>query len=389
MAESRFASEDPDALRAEVERLRAENAKLSSAASPTEFWRNTGGGVLIVIGVLVLSMAIAAVWLNRTVMDEDRWVETVAPLAQDAAIQEYVASSASNAIVEGIDIQSYVQEALSALPPKAEILAAPITAAIQTFVRDSASKFVQSPQFPEAWTEMNRLAHRAFIASITQTQGQLINNQNGKVTLDVSVLTDRIKQALSDKGLKFVNDIPLAPSKKQIVLYDSPTLAQFGVIIHAMNTAAYLLPLLALALLGGGVALAANRRKAVLWLGIGIVVATTLPVEMIYLGQAPFAKAAYSLGQMPSAAAEHAYTIVFRNLIRADWIAAFLGAVLAFGAMAVGPAAWAVALRRGVANGQLLGGVGLGWGFGPTGEWIPPHSLRRSTSQVPTRRRRD
>lgn len=79
----------------------------------------------------------------------------------------------------------------------------------------------------------------------------MLDNQNGKVTLDVSVLTDRIKQALSDKGLTFVNDISIPPSGRQIVLVDSPALAQLGTVIHALNTSAYLLPFLALALLAG------------------------------------------------------------------------------------------------------------------------------------------
>lgn len=162
--------EDPDELRAKVERLRAQNEKLSSVASTRQFWRNTSAGILIFIGVLVLSLAIAALCLNRTVMDENRLVETVAPLSQDTAIQGYVATSASNAIFGAVDIRSYVEKALAPLPPQVRILAVPITGAVEMFVRDVAAKFVQSPEFPGLWTKMNALAHKAFIASITQTQ---------------------------------------------------------------------------------------------------------------------------------------------------------------------------------------------------------------------------
>ena len=47
--------------------------------------------MLILFGAILFGLAVSAVWLNRTVMNEDRWVNTVAPLAQDVAIQDYVA----------------------------------------------------------------------------------------------------------------------------------------------------------------------------------------------------------------------------------------------------------------------------------------------------------
>ena len=364
-------SEDNEELRAEVERLREENERLASSAAPHRFWRNGGAGVLVVIGVLVFAMAISALWLNRTIMDEDRWVATVAPLAQDPAIQDYVAVTASNAIFNAVDIQSYVKQALQPLPPQAQILAAPITGAIQTFVRDAATKFTRSPQFPDIWVQMNRLAHKAFIASVTQRQGGLINNQNGVVTVDVSVLVDQIKGALVAKGLTFVNNIPIPVSQEQITLINSPVLGQLSFAIQVMNASAYVLPLLAIALLAGGVALAVNRRKAVLWMGIGIIVVTLLPVQAIYLGQFPFSKAALSLGQMPTAASQSAYNIVFRNLIEANKIAAFIGLVFVLGAVVVGPSKWATALRTGFQHG--LNNVGPDWDFGPVGQWIYDH----------------
>ena len=54
--------DDTKALHAEVDRLRAENEKLAIVAQPHTFWRNGGAGVLIVIGVLLFSMAISAIF---------------------------------------------------------------------------------------------------------------------------------------------------------------------------------------------------------------------------------------------------------------------------------------------------------------------------------------
>jgi hypothetical protein len=364
-------SDDAEELKAELERLRAENERLAHGAGSHAFWRNLMAGLSIALGVVLVTAAISAVWLNRTVMDENHWVETMAPLAQDPAIQDYVATKATDSLFAAVDIQAYVTKALQSLPAQAQVLATPITNAIQNFIREAATKFVRSDQFPQLWEKMNRLAHKAFIASITQRQGGVVNNQAGKITIDVSVLVDEIKTQLTSRGLGFVNAVPTPASSREIVLVDSPALAQAGAAIQVLNTSAIVLPFAAIGLLVLGVALAVDRRKAVLWLGIGIVAVTLLPVQAIYLGQYPFAQAALRIGQVPTAAAQAAYSIVFRNLIRADQLFAVLGIVFVLGAMVAGPSRWAIALRGGLTHG--IDNVGPDWDFGPAGEWVLAH----------------
>jgi hypothetical protein len=358
-------------LQAEVERLRAENDRLMHSGGSTAFWRNLMAGLAIALGVVLVSAAISAVWLNRTVMDEDRWVETMAPLARDVGIQDYVAKKATDSLFGAVDIQAYVAKALQPLPPVVQGLATPITGAIEGFVKDSATKFVRSDQFPQIWDKMNRLAHKAFIASITQRQGGVINNQAGKVTIDVSVLIDEIKAQLTSRGLGFVNAVPTPASSREIVLVDSPALAQAAAGIQLLNTSAYVLPFLSLALLALGVALAVDRRKAVLWLGIGVVVVTVLPIQAIYFGQFPFAQAAVKFAAMPTDVAQTAYNIVFRNLLRAERLFAAVGIVFVLGAMVAGPSKWATALRAGLSHG--IDNIGPDWDFGTFGEWVLAH----------------
>jgi len=340
-------------------------------ATPQAAWRNVVAVALIVLGVLTLSVAISAVWLNRTVMEENRWVETVAPLAQDPEIQDYVATRASTAIFGTADVEGYVAKVLQPLPAPIRDFSAAIANAIQGFARDSATKFVRSPRFPAVWERMNRIAHRAFIASISPSHGGVVGNQDGRMTLDVSVLVAEVKAELTQQGLGFVNAVPTPAKAGQIVLLDSPVLGQLGVAIQIMNAAAFVLPLIAIALLAAGIGCATDRRKAVLWMGAGIVTATLLPLQAIYLGQYPFAQAALKLGKMPSPAAQAAYTIVFRNLVDANRLGAVVGLVFILGAMAVGPNAWASAMRGVFVHGVDTMGSGLD--FGRVGVWVRDH----------------
>jgi hypothetical protein len=369
-------------LQAEVEKLRAENAALASAKSPSTFWRNAAGGLLIIIGVLLVSLAISALWLNRTIMDENRWVDTMAPLAQNVAVQDYVAKSASDAIFANINVQQYVADALATkpLPPQLLLLTVPITNAIQSFVQQSATKFTRSPQFAVVWEKTLRLSHKAFILAISDRSTGVVTKQGGTVTLDVSALIDEVKKSLSSNGLGFVNNINIPIAKQQITIVDSPALAQLGYMIQLMNAMAWVLPLLAIAILGGGIAVAANRRKAVLWMGIGVILLTVIPVQAIYLGRIPFAKAALELAKMPNDAAQAAYAIIFRYLITANQIATVIGLAFVVGAIFAGPSKWATSLRGGFRHG--LNNIGPDWDFGVVGQWIHDHESGMRTTGI-------
>ena len=89
---------------AELQRLRKENAELerqlaavgSTAGSatvpagPRHRGRWFASWVLIVVGSLLVPVSVVSLWLDRTITDTDRYVETVAPLIRDPDIQKAV-----------------------------------------------------------------------------------------------------------------------------------------------------------------------------------------------------------------------------------------------------------------------------------------------------------
>lgn len=88
-AEQSAAVEDPEELKRELERLRAENEALK-AAVPRTNWRGVVGTLLVVFAVVLAPLAVTGIWVQRTITDTDRWVETLGPLAADPAIQAAV-----------------------------------------------------------------------------------------------------------------------------------------------------------------------------------------------------------------------------------------------------------------------------------------------------------
>lgn len=360
--------DDVQALQDEIARLKAENAQLAAAeSSGNARTRNGWALTLAVTAALVLAIAVPAVWMNRVVFDTETWVATVAPLAQDPAIQDAVADAASSAIIEKLDAQGRLESVLpTALVPFSPALAN----GINDFVRREATTLVRSDQFAQLWEELNRQGHKALLAAITGREG-VVSVQAGVFTLDTGLLADKVKAALIDRGLEFVDKIPTGALSKEIVLYESPMLAAAGPVLEAISTAAYVIPLLGLLLAGGAIALAANRRKVVLWLGGGMVIAGVLPLQTLYFAQGMTAAKVQELANIDPAAAQNAYDIIFSGFVTMEQNFILLGAIIWVAALLAGPAKWAVAMRSGVTGG--LGSAASHLELGAFGAWVAGH----------------
>ncbi len=368
--------EDPAALRAELERVRKEKDQLAAelAVTPEEqsrrrvrFWRTFVAVVLIVLGCLLAAVAVPAIWLDRTVKDQAVWVDTVAPLAQDPGVQNYVADTATNALFQQVNVQALAEQAL---PPKLAPFAPAIAGAVRTFVSDQAHAFTKSPQFYQAWVETNKIGQKALITVGTPGSKGALASNNGKVTLDIGLLVDEIKARLVSSGLSFLANVPTsAVQGRQIVLFESPYLALLQQTLLVMGLLAIALPVAAVIALAAAIALAVDRRKAVLWTGTGLVVAMLLPLGSLYLGQFVVVnQLATAVSSLPPDVANSVFNILLRYLVLAQQFVIVVGLIMIVAAVVAGPARWAIALRDSVSHG--LSRLGENWDFGPFGEWV-------------------
>ncbi len=360
-------------LKSELDRLRAENEQLKESLTETTGpgrWRWPVASVLLIVALLVFGLAVPAMWLNRTVMDTDRWVETVAPLAADPAIQNYVAQASSEAIIERLNVEKLASDLL---PDELDILAAPIAAQVDTLVTKLAVQVVQSDQFETIWIEMNRRGHQAFIAAVTGYEGEKgLSVNQGVLALDSTPIVEGIQEGFESTALKSISQyVPWNSLQKEIVVYESPALAQATTAINTLNSAALVLPFVALALIAAAVWAAPDRRKAWLWVGMGIVFVTLLPLQVVFFAQSSFVSAAYSMGGIDSAAANAFYDIVFRFFVNAERTAVALGLVITLAAFLAGPARFAVKFRGAMDKG--LSGFGSAWDFGAFGVFVAAH----------------
>ena len=233
---------------------------------------------LITLSCVLAPLSVTAVWANRQVSDTDRYVETVAPLAHDPAIQSAIAARVSQEVFARVDVNAITAQTLDAiakldLPPRAAAglaaLQVPIVNGVQNFTRSEVEKVVASPQFATVWAQANRAAHTQLVNLLSGEQNGAVTTQNGAVTLNLAPIIAKVKQQLIADGYTVANNIPTV--NKSFVLVRSDAITKAQGVYRLLDTLGTWLPVIALLLLGVGVYLARDHRRALLLGSLGVV----------------------------------------------------------------------------------------------------------------------
>lgn len=349
-------------LRAEVIELKRERGE--SVQPSGKNWRWTTAIVLVVIACILAPLAVTALWLNRTIMDTDTYVETVAPLSKDKAIQSAVSNFAATELFSKIDAESLARQAL---PDQADFLAGPITQSLKGFVRDATQRLVASSRFQKVWVKTNRVAHEQAIKLITG-EGNAAITESGEVTLDLGGVMGNVSSGLQRSGIDIFNGASLPEGK--ITIFESATLARIKTGVDTLNRLAIWLPLLVIGFLIGAVALSPRRLRIILWSGIGLSISMAALLIALIITRFYYLDAVVG-GFITEDAARALFDTLVRSLRSAGIYIFIFGAVVATGATLAGPSPAATRIRRTIVGD--LRGAGSRWDFGTAGNWVYNH----------------
>ena len=293
----------PEELEAEVERLRAEREDLEARVESLEAkpqkrqrTRRILTPILVALSILVFTITVPAAWGARTVLNTDRYVATVAPLADDPAVQASIATKLTDQVFSALNVQATLSDALAALGGRATVLAGPLTIAVKGFVRDQVEKVVASDAFKTFWVEANRFVHTQVLA-ILRGDTETITTREGKVLLNllplVNLALGSIQTVASDLVGRDValpqiseEDVPSASIAKleqalgvdlpdtygQVVVYDSEDLAALQKALYLFERLLVLLLILILILVGASLLVSTRRRRTLIQLAAGAAV---------------------------------------------------------------------------------------------------------------------
>lgn len=365
--------------RAELERLRAEVATLRATAEspadgaarpPRRIGRRIVAALLVVLCALLAICAVVTRYIQNDIINTDRYVAMVTPIAANPAVQDQVITSVTDAIDEQLNLEAVVGDALQKivdLTPadrpridSAFVGLAPVIAGQATsFIHTTVTEFVRSPEFQTLWIDANRRAQTRILGLVSADpkNAAVTMDKAGTIAIQLGPIIDRVKQRLIDRGFGLAARIPTV--NREFVIVQSPELARAQNTFHALDRAGTWLPWLALACAIGAVAVVgAGRRR-----GMVTIVAVALLGAMFLLAIAlAFARSFYLHSIPTDVLSPASAAFIFDTLINPLRIPLRVVAVIALAVAVVsffsGPSRTASATRDAFRHAAMMGGRG-------------------------------
>ena len=381
----------------EVARLRARVAELegqlattpSVAGGPQErrtgsAWRMTVSAFCIILGCLLAPVSVASVWVHNFLADTDTYVRTVAPIAEEPAVQAALADEVTTVILEKLALRQLTTDALTSvselkdMPPRVAAalpaLAVPIASGIESFTRDQVDKALASPRFAAIWAQVNRLAHEQVVRLLEGDQSGAVTAQGDTITLNLGPIVDQVSDQMVAAGFSLAGNIPTVDREFTLVQSDAVTKAQSG--YRLLDTLGTWLPFVSVGLIAAGVLLARDRWRALLRGALGVTIAMVLLGVGLAIARTAYVTTTPADILTPEAAGDVFDTLVrfLRTALRA---VAVLGLVVAAAAFLSGHSPQAArargGLERGIARLRRRGEQATGRDTGRFGTWLSSH----------------
>ena len=345
---------------------------VSASGRRRGWWRPLVAGLLVALAALLAPLSVVATWASGQINDTDRYVESVAPLANDPDVQDAIATRVEDVIFSYLDLEQVTDELVAALSDRGlseraavtlQAVAGPLTAGIRSFVVDRIHSLVESDVFEQAWVEANRTAHAELVSVLTGEQGGAVEVDDGAVRVNLAAVINAVKQQLTAAGFNIAERIPEVQA--QFTIVESANLAKFQQLVKLLDALSTWLPVVGLGLLAGAIILARDRRRMVLAAGLAVAGA------MLLLGATLNVIRPLYLDALPESASQAAAGAVYDQLV--SFIRFALRGLLVV-ALSIAAAAWlsapmgaGAAARRGLVRGidalrRLTSGAGLDTG---------------------------
>jgi hypothetical protein len=292
--------ESPEEIKAELERVKAERDRLEAEVETLEHkperrhrLRRIFTPILVALAVIAFTVTVPAAWGARTVLNTDRYVATVEPLAQDPAVQQAIAARLTDEVFNLLNVQDLISNTLSSIGDRATLLAGPLTNALRGFVQDQVLKVVQSDAFETFWVDANRFVHTQVLA-VLRGEGDTVSVVEGKVLLNLVPLVnlalasiERVSSDLVGGGvtlptiqpdelasvaipkLEQALGVDLPDDYAQIPIYDSQDLEALQKAVYWSERLVILLLILVPILVAAALLISTRRRRTLIQLTVG------------------------------------------------------------------------------------------------------------------------
>ncbi len=286
-------------------------------------WRSIAVGFGLVLGGLFVALALIAVWANALVLDRDRYVDAVAPLASDATVQDAISTVVTDAIATRID------------PPFG-------ADATRRVIEEAVEAVVGSGVFRDLWTEANRFAHAQVVAVLTGVDSDALQTRDGEIYLELGPLVAAVTDDLDVLGLD-ISSVAADAADIEFPILSSADVAPFQRWIRWLDRAAAWLPLAAVALLAGALWVSRARWRTCARIGVALAMSGLLVVITIAIARVLYLNE--TVDAVPDTVAKRLFDRLIDPLQVSVYLLLTFAAILAVTGIAGGVAA--LRLRRG------------------------------------------
>ena len=270
--------------------------------------RVAGSVVLIVLVALLTFASVIAVWMRALVLNTDSYVRAVGPLIEKPALRDEVARKVVDELYAHVDVTQLLTESL---PKKARVLAPTLAQGIHDTAIQLASSALSTSAVRRVWEAANRVAHDQLV-HILEGKEAIFTTARGEVAVDLRPIAEQVRGALHEHGVGIFDGVSISSLDQKLVLFRSRDLARAQRATSALDALHIWLPVLTLLAIGGAVALAEQRRRAI---GVVLLVIAATMVGLtigIVIGRSYYLDRVGST--VPRAAAAVPFDGLFRSL---------------------------------------------------------------------------
>lgn len=264
----------------------------ATETAATRSRRSVLAGLALVLACLAIVVTSMAIWVHQVALDTDRFTEIVRPIVTDPAVTDPIAARVSEQVVTALDVQSRVA---ALLPGASSALAAPITAAAQEAVERRLQGVLTNPEVQAGLVRTLSVTHERLVAFL-RGDTTALTVADGYLYLDVWPIIGAALTHLQSMGLIPANvqlpdlssggppaalaeqlqtrlGITLPPDFGTIRLTEAQRLATAQTIVQAFDALVVILIGLSVLLVVLTIWLARNRRRMIVYLALGVVIA--------------------------------------------------------------------------------------------------------------------
>ena len=258
--------------------------------------RRVAKRVLVFVAALLITVTTMVAWSTRTVLNSDRFATTIESSLNDQRVTNALATYITGQITTAINVE---QIARDLIPGERDLLAAPLAQEAEKFINTRVLAIVESDQFAKWFTTVVSKAHDAAIHVVKGKSGPVINAEDGSVVINVAPAIGAVLTQLGADGLvdRLANmpklednpeiadvitriatalNIQIPDNFGQITVMQSDTLSRVQDTFRTFRILVWVLLLVSLVIVVAAVLISDDRRKALIDMGIGVIVANAI-----------------------------------------------------------------------------------------------------------------